>query len=289
MTAIGLIGAGRVGAAFGLYLTRRQEKVCGYYSRTYEHARQAAELTGANAQAFSSLSALVTQSDWIAITTNDTAIEDVAKSISASDIALNGKVIFHMSGAATSALLAPLVAKGALVASLHPLQTFADANSGANAMKKAIFGIEGDEEAVALLTAWVERLGHAYFVLKQEQKPLYHAAASIASNSLVGVIGYAVELMKAAGVKDTQALKALTPLIQATVYNVVEKGAEEALTGPIARGDVTTVRKHMDAILETNPALVDFYTSLGSITLAVAKRAALQDKQVIDEFTRLFE
>ncbi|MFT9847363.1 Rossmann-like and DUF2520 domain-containing protein [Aneurinibacillus sp. REN35] len=289
MTAIGLVGAGKVGVAFGLYLTRRQEKVCGYYSRTYEHARQAAELVGANAQAFSRLSALIAQSDWIAITTNDTAIENVARSISASGIALNEKVIFHMSGAATSALLAPLAAKGAVVASLHPLQTFADANSGANAMKKAMFGIEGDEEAVALLTEWVERLGHAYFVLEQKQKPLYHAAASIASNSLVGVIGYAVELMKAAGVKDTQALKALTPLIEATVYNVVEKGAEQALTGPIARGDISTVRKHMDAILKTNPDLLDFYASLGSITLAVAKRNALQDKQIIDEFTRLFE
>lgn len=289
MTTIGIIGAGRVGAALGLYLTRRGEAVCGYYSRTYEHALQAAALAGGGATAFSAVSPLIEQSDWIAITTNDGAIEQVAGLIAASGVQLNGKLFFHMSGAETSGLLHSLSDKGAMVASLHPLQTIADGRLGAEAMEKAMFGIEGDTEAAALLTVWVKRLGHACFVLEQSQKPLYHAAASIASNSLVGVIGYAVELMKAAGMEDTQALRALLPLIEATVHNVKEKGVEQALTGPIARGDVDTVKKHLAAIARTNPQWSTFYTSLGKITLTVAERSTLKNKGAISDFTRLFE
>ncbi|ERI06026.1 Rossmann-like and DUF2520 domain-containing protein [Aneurinibacillus aneurinilyticus] len=289
MKSIGFIGAGRLGTAFGLYLMRREIQVAGYYSRTYAHAKDAADLLGGEVQAFCTLEELLERSDWVAIAANDGAIAQIAETIAGSEAHIKGKVVFHMSGAATSALLAPLANKGALVASLHPLQSFADGISGARAMEEAVFGVEGDNEAVVCLSKWVKNLGHTYFVLDAEYKPLYHAAASVASNSLAGVIGYAVELMMKTGMDEEKSLSALSPLIKTTVCNVLDKGAARALTGPVVRGDVGTVAMHLQALDKMNPELVSFYKELGKLTLATAKREQLRDGNVICQLNKLLE
>ncbi|AMA73714.1 MULTISPECIES: Rossmann-like and DUF2520 domain-containing protein [Aneurinibacillus] len=289
METIGFIGAGRLGTAFGIYLARRGRRVAGYYSRTYAHAQKASAFVSETCQAFQTVRDLLERSDWIAITTNDGAIERVTEEIVDSGIHIAGKLIFHMSGAGTSELLAPLTAKGALVASLHPLQTFADGESGARAMEEAMFSIEGEAAAVEMLSAWLDELGRRYFVIDARQKPLYHAAASIASNGLVGVIDYALELMKLVGIEEEQALPALVPLIKTTVQNVAEKGTVRALTGPVARGDVATVATHITAIQGCASHFVPGYRALGQMTLSTARRAQLKDQEKITELTRLFE
>ncbi|GEN36529.1 MULTISPECIES: Rossmann-like and DUF2520 domain-containing protein [Aneurinibacillus] len=289
MTEIGFIGAGRLGTAFGLYLARREEHVSGYYSRTYRHAQIAAESVGRGCRPFRILDELLKSSDWIAITTSDGAIGEVSAAIANSSIPIEEKVIFHMSGARASDILAPLAEKGALVASLHPLQTFAGGTSGCRAMERAMFSIEGDARAVKQLGDWLDRIGQAHFTLAACQKPLYHAAASIASNALTGVIGYAVELMKTTGIEERKALSALFPLIETTVQNVIEKGAAQALTGPVVRGDTGTVETHLKALMETAPNLVPFYKTLGKITLATAAREQLKDERAIERLNDLFE
>ncbi|GED12147.1 Rossmann-like and DUF2520 domain-containing protein [Aneurinibacillus migulanus] len=289
MISIGFIGAGRLGTAFGLYLVRRGIQVAGYYSRTYAHAKDAADLLGGEVQAFHSLRELLEHSDWVAIATNDGAIPQIARDIAESGVHIKEKVVFHMSGAATSTLLAPLADKGALVASLHPLQSFADGISGARAMEEAVFSVEGHEEAVVRLSKWVDKLGHTRFLLDAEHKPLYHAAASVASNSLAGVIGYAVELMMKVGMDEEKSLSALAPLIKTTVCNVLDKGAARALTGPVARGDIGTVAMHLQALDKTNPELVSFYKELGKVTLATAKREQLRNEDAIRQLSKLLE
>jgi predicted short-subunit dehydrogenase-like oxidoreductase (DUF2520 family) len=289
MKRIGFIGAGRLGVAFGLYLARKDEHVSGYYSRTYAHAQEAAGLVGGACRVFGTIEGLVGNSDWIAITTSDGAIKEVVDAIIKTEVRVEGKVIFHMSGAGTSDMLTALAERGAVIASLHPLQSFADAVSGAKAMESAMFSIEGGAEAVEQLSGWLDRLGHEHFLLNAKQKPLYHAAASVASNSLTGVIGYAVELMKMTGINEEKALASLLPLIETTVRNVGEKGVARALTGPVARGDCKTIETHLQALVETGPDSIPFYKALGKITLATAVREQLKDEQTIERLRSLFE
>jgi predicted short-subunit dehydrogenase-like oxidoreductase (DUF2520 family) len=290
MRTIGFIGAGRLGTAFGIYLARHGEQVSGYYSRTYAHAQRSAELASGTSRAFATVEEVVIHSDWLAITTNDGAISDVVVAIMNSGASVEGKCIFHMSGACTSELLEPLAQQGAKIASVHPLQSFADGVSGADAMKQAIFSIESpQQDTVEQIKDWLDTLDNRHFELSARQKPLYHAAASIASNSLVGVIDYALQLMKRAGIEEEYALPALLPLVENTVQNVRRKGTAQALTGPVARGDVHTINQHLQALNEYTPTLVSMYQALGMITLATAQREQLRNTEVIAELEKLFK
>lgn len=287
MITIGIVGAGRLGTSFGLFMHGKGNQVIGYYSRNIEHARKGASLIGDDCKAFVELSDIIGASDWIVISTVDDAIPQIVKQIQESHGNLQGKIVFHMSGAATSDALTPLCHLGAEVASLHPLQTFTDPIKGAEALEKAYFSLEGTPFAVAKLKEELHRLHLRYFIITAAQKPLYHAAASIASNSLVAVVDYSLKLMEGAGIERGQALEALRPLIVASIHNCLEKGPEKSLTGPIVRGDVGTVSKHIEKIHAELPELLPDYLHLGKLTLETAQKEQLTDKIAIEEIKKL--
>jgi predicted short-subunit dehydrogenase-like oxidoreductase (DUF2520 family) len=156
---------------------------------------------------------------------------------------------------------------------MHPLVAFGpDPAPVPRQLRGATFALEGDVEAVGVADAIVRRLGGVPVTVAPELKPLYHAGAVVASNYLVGLVASAARLLERAGLGRADAVAALVPLLRATVANVEAAGPAGALTGPIARGDVATVRRHLTALPHADAEL---YRALGRETLKLAREAGL--------------
>jgi predicted short-subunit dehydrogenase-like oxidoreductase (DUF2520 family) len=175
-------------------------------------------------------------------------------------------LIGHTSGARGLEALGAAAARGAGTFCLHPLQTFPRPDTDPAGAPCAISG--SSEDALAFARGLAERLGMRPFELDDELRAAYHAAAAIASNFLVTLEEAAVELLGRAGIEDGREL--LAPLVLRTASNWAANG-NEALTGPIARGDEATVERHLDALAELDPELLDSYRALAELTRRLAK------------------
>jgi predicted short-subunit dehydrogenase-like oxidoreductase (DUF2520 family) len=210
------------------------------------------------------------------------AVADDALAACVADLAraaaiVPGQVVLHLSGALTSEVLAPLGALGARAGSMHPLVAFASEPAlAARQFRGATFALEGDLGAVALADAIVRRLGGSPVTLAPELKPLYHAGAVFASNYLVTLVAVAARLLGDAGLAEEEALAALAPLARATLENLEAVGPVAALTGPVARGDIATVRRHLMALERADAEL---YRAAGRETLRLARQAGLSEEK----------
>jgi predicted short-subunit dehydrogenase-like oxidoreductase (DUF2520 family) len=195
----------------------------------------------------------------------DASIEEACETISAAVPPL--RFVGHTSGATHLGVLDAAVRRGAHAFSIHPLQTVPDAGAPLAGAPCAVSG--SDSEARRLATELATALGMRPFPLSDPQRAAYHAAASIASNYLVALEEAAAELLRRSGTEDAREL--LAPLVLRTAANWAERGGE-ALTGPIARGDEETVERHVHAIAQTAPELLDVYVALAEHTRALAAR-----------------
>jgi predicted short-subunit dehydrogenase-like oxidoreductase (DUF2520 family) len=193
----------------------------------------------------------------------DSELRSAAEAIAAAVPPL--RHVGHVSGATRLDALDACAQRGASAFSLHPLQSIPDSAADLTGAPCAIAG--GDPGSTALAHELAERLGMRPFEVPEEHRAAYHAAASIASNYLVALEESAARLLGDAGVADAREL--LAPIVLRTAANWAERGAG-ALTGPIARGDAATVERHMKAIRELAPELLDFYRALAERTAAVA-------------------
>jgi predicted short-subunit dehydrogenase-like oxidoreductase (DUF2520 family) len=193
----------------------------------------------------------------------DDAIAEVCDTIAGAVPPL--RYVGHVSGATPLAALDPARQRGAHTFCLHPLQTIPDGATSLAGVPCAISAL--DQEALDLAVDLAQRLGMRAFTLADEQRTAYHAAACMASNFLVAVEESAAELLERAGVEDAREL--LGPLVLRTAANWVERG-DAALTGPIARGDDGTVDRHLDAIEDAHPELLELYRVLAERTRTVA-------------------
>jgi pantoate--beta-alanine ligase len=193
----------------------------------------------------------------------DSAIVDACATVSAAVPPL--RYIGHTSGATGLDALQAAARRGARTFSIHPLQTVHDGTATLTGAPCAVSGSDGDARRIA--TALATRLGMRPFGLDEEHRATYHAAASIASNYLVALEELAAELLERTGADDAREL--LAPLVLRTAANWAEHG-RDALTGPIARGDEETVERHLDAIAEVAPELLDTYRALAERTRALA-------------------
>jgi predicted short-subunit dehydrogenase-like oxidoreductase (DUF2520 family) len=280
---IGFIGAGRVGTAVGVYLKDNNNALSGYYSQTNESAKKAASLTSSGY--YSKMSDLIRETDVIFITTPDTVIESVAIEIAKKESSLKEKTFVHMSGAHSSVCLQALKDLGAETGSLHPIQSIADVETAREQLKTTVFSIEGTHDAIELLKNLMEQMNNTYFVIKSEQKTLYHMAACTVSNYLVTLVDVGLSMYESIGIDRETGYKALYPLIRGTVENLKHMDTKEALTGPIARGDVNTVKAHLDAVSDEN--IEDFYRYLGRATVQMAKEKSGTDKSKLGKLEEL--
>jgi predicted short-subunit dehydrogenase-like oxidoreductase (DUF2520 family) len=154
-----------------------------------------------------------------------------------------------MSGFKSVDALAPFAQIGVHIGSFHPLQSLSDPETGARSLAGAWAGVTADEPLFALLTELATSLDMVPFRLLDSVKPIYHAAASAASNYVVAALDLAGSLLESASVP----LEALAPLTRTAVSNAFAQGPRQALTGPIARGDWETVKGQFEAIVRADP------------------------------------
>jgi predicted short-subunit dehydrogenase-like oxidoreductase (DUF2520 family) len=177
-----------------------------------------------------------------------------------------GKVVFHSSGAMTSDDLDVLRQQGAAVASVHPLMTFV--RGSVPALEKVPFGIEGDARAVREARRIVRQLGAQAFTVRKESKAAYHAWGTFLSPLLLAFLVTAEKVAQQTGVSGPDARKKMLPIVKQTLANYAVLGPAEAFSGPIVRGDIGTVKKHL-RVLSKNSGASDVY-------IALVKSATLQ-------------
>ncbi len=259
---VGFIGAGKVGMAFGIFLNDKRLPISGYFSRTYQSAVTAAELT--KSRAYHELSELVLASSIIAISTPDDQIELVTEqlyqlgrtaeyqeSAKASSTRPYAKKIFlHLSGVHSSELLTPLKELGATVLSLHPLMSFTDPERAAVALNDAYLTLDGSGPAYMQTKFLLGQFSKKIISISPANKALYHAALAVTSNYLVTLLEGGMTLLELSGFSRADAARLIEPLVRQTIENVFQEGTELALTGPIVRADIGTIEKHIAALRE---------------------------------------
>lgn len=265
---IAVVGAGKVGSALALLLNRQGYPVTGVASKSISSAsRVAGQL---NVPATVKPEEVTAGAEVVFITTPDRVIARVAAEINKLGGFRPGQVVFHTSGAHSSDEVGAARLSGALAASLHPLQSFADVKMAMENLPGSYFALEGDQEALPLAEQIVKDLDGRSFFIAAKDKPLYHAAACIASNYLVSLIHLATGLYSRFGLSRSEAFEALFPLIRGTIKNISRVGPADALTGPVARGDGPTLEGHLEVLKEAGEQELDLYCRLGLYTVKVA-------------------
>ncbi len=260
LSAFSIIGAGRLGVTLGRALSQAGYELKAISDRNPRAAREGRRIIGqGRTTASNSKSALAAPVLFLCVP--DDSIKSVVREIAPAQENWAGHSVFHTSGIHSSRLLLPLKKKGARIASLHPVQTFASKRDSLARLKGITWGIEGDRDAAEIAKSLVRKLGGHALHLEKSDKALYHTACSLASNSLLILGEAAVNLLTRTGLGKKQAAAILLPLMQGTLQNVKNFGLEGALTGPIARGDVGTVRSHLE-VLEKSPEIGDIYRIL---------------------------
>jgi predicted short-subunit dehydrogenase-like oxidoreductase (DUF2520 family) len=268
MLKLGFIGAGTVGTALAARLAGRGYPVIAVSSRSRTSDQRLAQ-AASGCQIFDSNQAVADNAELIFITTPDDAIASVAAEVNWHP----GQSVVHCSGADSVDILQPAREAGAKVGAFHPLQTFASLQQAMENIPGSTFALEAEEPLLGTLKDMAIALEGQWVELKSSDKVLYHAAAVLACNYMVTLTKLATDLWQTFGVPPTKATKALVPLLRGTLHNIETIGIPQCLTGPIARGDVGTINKHLDALKSTAPHLVSTYRELGrqTIPIAVAK------------------
>ncbi|MFB3779382.1 MAG: Rossmann-like and DUF2520 domain-containing protein [Bryobacteraceae bacterium] len=270
-----IAGTGRVAQALGRLLAEHGEPVAAVLGRTLERARSAAAFIGRRARpvVFGTLPKRATR---VLIAVSDDAITEVAARLAADGF--NHGVALHTCGAFGAEVLAPLAAAGVSCGSLHPLQTYATPEQGLSALPGCLFAVEGDAAAIEWAVQIAQLLGGETLAIPPASRPLYHAAAVMASNYLVAVVDAAAMLMGAAGVSRDKALRALAPLIETSARNAIELGPVAALTGPIQRGDLLSLGGHARALACQPETVRELYRWAGLHALDMAVRRGLSEE-----------
>ncbi len=216
--------------------------------------------------------AALNRADIFLIAVKDDQIAACCDKLAASGRIRPGVVVFHCSGALPASVLASAAACGALLASVHPVRSFAAPEEVALSFAGTWCGVEGDAAALAVLTPLFTGIGAQLVQIRPEAKTVYHAAAVFACNYLVTLLDVAVQAYGQAGIAQDVAMQMMAPLVRKTVDQVFAAGTAAALSGPIARGDMLTVATQQAAVSAWSPAHGDLYALLAKETLLLAQR-----------------
>jgi predicted short-subunit dehydrogenase-like oxidoreductase (DUF2520 family) len=273
---LAIVGAGRVGRVLGRILRQRGWRIGAVVTRSRKTASAAVRAIGAG-RPRARLDASALAADVVLITTPDRAIAAVAKELARvsarggrGDRSGQGRLestILHTNGALDRSVLAPLARLGAATGSLHPLQTFT--RDAAPNLDGAICAIEGTPRALRVARRIARDLGCVPVVIAPQSKPAYHAAAALAAGHILAVTEAATQILIALGFTRKEAVRALLPLTRQTLANFERHGASAAWTGPLARGDFATVKKHAAALRKFPREYRVAYDALSRLSQAV--------------------
>lgn len=278
--ALCFIGGGNVGAALAHHFARQGFRVVAIWET--DPARQAVLQNSLPGLPILSApdDSLLRECQIIFITVGDDQIPTLVQQLSNRKLELRGKLILHTSGAHPAAILSPLKQKGAIVASVHPIYSFTGEELSGEPLSGIYFDVEGEPEAETVCESLLHRAGFNTMRIAAEQKLPLHLAAVFYSNYFVGITALAQEVLTRAGLSPENHWKPFLPLIESTRKHLGQTAPREALTGPLQRGDVDTIRKHLDYLQKNLPELVPVYSKIAKylmqyISLPDEKKAAL--------------
>lgn len=294
---LGILGCGQLGKSLAGALRTTRFRPCVVVSRRLGSARLASKLAGGCS--YGTEPSLLVAADAIVLCVPDdqiaTAVSDLVRGArqAAADLEtaeagrrpargrsthesrralapvrpLAGRIVLHTSGVHSSAILGEAREAGAVVASFHPIQTFA--RVAPELFRGIYFAIDGEEPALRFCRTLARALGARTLTIAPEARPLYHAALSIGCNFFQTIEWIASELLEEARVKAP--LRVIRPLLCSTLANLADVGFPQALTGPISRSDLETVRAHIEALERHRPELARLYRHVGRWTVGLAQ------------------
>lgn len=273
-----MIGAGRLGKNIAQALSATHIiSSLALCNRSFASAKKACQELGVG-HAVDHIEHLP-EADITWICCNDDSIPHVVALLAQKSLLKPGSFVIHSSGVLNSNLLAPLKTQGCSIASFHPLKAFKTNYLDSAAFNQIDCVMEGDEQVCQWLTSSFLQLGAYISVIQPENKAMYHAAACIASNYLITLAACSEELLLSAGLPEQQCRRMLTNLMQGNVTNLMHSPKiAEALTGPLARGDIKTLSAHLDSI--KNPDINHLYKAAGLATLPLTSLSKERQKQI---------
>ena len=288
MPTLNVIGPGRVGRTLAALFQRAGLfHVQAVLGRSAESTRDAVAFIGGGIPA-ATLSAMPPADVWL-VATPDRAIADAFEALAATELLREGDVVFHCSGALASTELAAAAGRGARVASVHPLKTFATPAEAVETFPGTPCVVEGDVAALAVLAPAFERVGAKLLSIDSASKTLYHAASVIVCNYLVALLDTGLRCYQRAGIPRASAAALIEPIVRETVDHVFGAGTARALTGPISRGDDAIVARHLEALRGFDPQVEKIYRALGAAAVDVARAQGAAPPDALDRIKRLLE
>jgi predicted short-subunit dehydrogenase-like oxidoreductase (DUF2520 family) len=279
--AVGVVGAGRVGTALAVALSRAGHEVVAVSATSAASLRRVErDLPGTPVR---QPEQVLAESDLVLLTVPDDVLPGLVAGLAATGAPLAGRLIAHTSGRHGLAVLEPATRAGALPIALHPVMTFTGRRDDASKITGISFGVTAPEQLRPAAEVLVIEMGGDPVFIAEEMRPLYHAALASGSNYLVTLVNQAGDLLDAAGVADPARM--LGPLLSATLDNALRLG-DAALTGPVARGDADTVAGHIAALQAVAPQVLPAYLALARLTadraLASGTLAATDAQRLLD-------
>ena len=265
---VGIIGPGRAGVGLALALAHADYRVLLHGRRKRSVPKPLTLDVGSAGEP----PCWMPEAGVVILAVPDDAIRPLAEILARARAVTGSHVILHLSGVQGQEALGPLVSSGAALGSLHPLQTIADPEQAPVRLRGAWAAVEGMPAAVAAAERLASAVGMRPFRVATKAKAVYHAGAVFASNYFVVVEAVAQRLLRHAGLSDRDAWAALRPLVEGTCANLMAREPAAALTGPVERGDATTIQRHVESLTRDDAQL---YRSLGRAALELAQKGGM--------------
>ena len=266
MKTINIIGCGSVGRTLARSWTEHQVlEVRSVVNRSLGSAERAVTFVGAG-RACGGYEQMQS-ADLVMISVPDDAIEECCRQLCASQMVEDGVIVFHCSGSLSTSVLQPAADRGALIASVHPIKSFAHPTGAMETFAGTFCAIEGEPSAYDILEELLQRSGARTFRIDPQRKTVYHAATVMVCNYLTALLEVGLRCFQHAGIPRHTAMEMMEPIVTETVANVFSTGTVEALTGPIARGDKDAVQRECEVLGQWDANCQQIYKHLGLVAV----------------------
>ena len=283
-TQIGFIGAGNVGGSLAVAMSNAGYPVTAVGSRTFASAQTFAGRIS-DCTAYENIQEVADRADFVFISTSDDAIKTVSDQGSWRE----GQGVAHCSGAASVDLLQPAVDQGAVAGAFHPLQAFNSVENGVKAIPGVTFGIEGNDAIQSYLRGIASDIKGIPISLRPQDKVLYHVSGVLMGNLLAVLASVAASMWEKFDHTRDEGVRALSPMLPAVSSNLDSVGVPQAVAGPYVRGDIGTVRKHLEAVSSSAPEYLALYIELALVGLPFAVEKGALAPERSQEIKELLE
>ncbi len=261
---IGFIGAGKAGVSLGKYFKEKGVSVGGYYSKSPESARWAADFT--ETTQYECLQDIISSCDLLLFTVPDGVIGEVWEQAMPY---ISGKIVGHCSGLHSSKIFSDTGKVKCRACSIHPLSAISSRESSYKELSGVLFTLEGEETVIPIIEKMFRNMGNRTRIISAENKIKYHAAAALASNYMTGLFSMAQSLFLECGFEEKEAERELYALSKGNLDHIRNQGCVDALTGPVERNDACTVKKHLDVL---DPGMREVYRKNAQYLVTLAER-----------------